>query len=89
MNFSNNPAMVRVDFFRESGKWVATEQMEFRHYGGNMLIHDAFLRSLISQFNGRYAGLTAVCLDPYHESAHTIMLHKWNEQHPSPIKLQI
>ena len=87
MNYSKNPAKVRVDFFRSSGKWVATEELEFRHYDGNMLIHDAFLRSLQSQFNGHYAGLTAVCLDPYHEFAHPIMLYAWNEQHPSPIRL--
>ena len=88
MNYSNNPATVRVDFFKESGKWYATEQMEWLHYEGNNLIHDCFLWDLHSNFNGHYSGMTAVCLQPYHEHAHPIMIHKWNEHKPALIKLQ-
>lgn len=79
--------MVRVDFFKESGKWYATEQMEFIHCDKRFLIHDAFLASLNASFNGRYSGMTAVCLDPYHENAHPLMIHKWNEKKAEPIKL--
>jgi len=79
--------MVRVDFFKESGKWYATEQMEWRNYNAQFQIHDAFLWGLISQFNGRYSGMTAICLDPYHEHAHPVLIHNWNEQKPNPIKL--
>lgn len=84
--YSANPAMVRVDFFKESGKWYATEQMEWRHYDGKILIHDAFLHCLHSQFNGHYSGMTAVCLVPYHEHAHPLMIHNWNTKYPSPLK---
>jgi hypothetical protein len=87
MNYSNNPAMVRVDFFKESGKWYATEQMEWLFWNQKFLIHDAFLHCLVQNFNGRYSGMTAVCLHPYHELEHPIMIHKWNEKKPEPLKL--
>lgn len=86
MHYSDKPQMVRVDFFKESGKWYATEAIEWMHYS-KMLIHDAFIRSLQASCNGRFSGMTAVCLEPYHEHAHPIMLHKWNEQVASPLKL--
>lgn len=87
MNYSNNPKMVRVDFFKESGKWYTTEEMEWLYYNGENQIHDAFLWSLIQAFNGRYAGMTAVCLHPYHANAHPLMLHKWDTVKPNPLKL--
>ena len=86
MPYSSNPAHVRVDFFKPSGKWYASEQLEWRHYEG-MTLQDAFIRSLQSQFNGKYSGMTAVCLEPYHEHAHPVMIHNWNEYIPSPLKL--
>lgn len=87
MNYSQNPAMVRVDFFKESGKWYATEQMEWTHWSGKFLIHDVFAWCLISNFNGHYHDMTAVCLKPCHEHAHPIMLHKWQTYKPAPLKL--
>ena len=79
--------MVRVDFFKPEGKWYATEQIEWLHCKGTMQVHDAFIRSLISQVNGRYSGMTAVCLEPYHEHAHPVMLLNWNEHRPAPLEL--
>jgi len=52
MGFSSDPHMVRVDFFKTSGKWYATEAVRWVQYsvrddGGNVvLIHDVFLKSL-------------------------------------------
>lgn len=85
-HYSRSPARVRVDFFKESGKWHATEEMHWDYYE-SLDIHDAFLHCLIAQFNGLYAGMTAVCLEPYHIFSHPLMIQKWNEQKPSPIKL--
>lgn len=62
--------------------------MEWMHYDGKMLIEDAFIRSLQASCNGRYQGMTAVCLEPYHENAHPIMLMDWSSHHPSPLKIQ-
>ena len=86
-HYSNRPQMVRVDFFKESGKWYDTIEMEWLHYSGRMLIHDAFIRSLQACCNGFYYDMTAVCLKPYHENSHPVMLHTWNKHQPSPLKL--
>lgn len=78
--------MVRVDFFKDSGKWYTTEEMLWRHWDGTMQVHDAFIRSLQASFNGMYDGMTAVCLEPYHEHAYPVMLKNWNSHIPNPIK---
>lgn len=82
-NYSNNPESVRVDFFRPSGKWYTTEAVLF--VGGwksspDNLIHDAFARSLRKHFvddPDRLQGMIAICLEPYHEHSHPIMLKEW------------
>jgi hypothetical protein len=70
--------MVRVDFFKPSGKWCYTEAVKWTgDYNG--LIHKAFEQSLRDHLgpihptgNTRLAGLRAVCLEPYHEHSHPI-----------------
>jgi hypothetical protein len=74
--------MVRVDFFKESGKWHDTVDMEWLYWEKEVLIHDAFLLSLRKKLlkeDGTYyeEGTTAVCLEPYHESAHPLMIKDW------------
>lgn len=78
MGYSDNPASVRVDFFKESGKWYCTEAVEWCGYDA-ALIHDAFRDSLrihLTQEDGRIRleEMTAVCLEPYHEHAHPLMM---------------
>jgi hypothetical protein len=72
-NYSINPAMIRVDFFKASGKWCRTEAVEWRGYS-NCCIQDAFKESIRMHLGGRMGGMIAVCLDPYHEHAHPLML---------------
>lgn len=83
MGYTNNPAMVRVDFFKESGKWSTTEAVKWTgaYFGGpnrfdypHARIHDAFRQSLADHLGDsrRLAGMLAVCLEPYHEFAHPI-----------------
>jgi hypothetical protein len=76
MNYCDDPAMVRVDFFKESGKWYTTEAIKWLHYR-DMSIHEAFYLSLEASLEDRLSEMTAVCLAPYHEHAHPIMLKKW------------
>lgn len=82
-NYSNNPESVRVDFFRPSGKWCDTEAVIFVGPWAattDNLIHDAFRRSLQAHFKDnptRMQGMIAVCLEPYHEHSHPIMLKEW------------
>ena len=71
MGYSNNPSMVRVDFFKASGKWYTTEAVEWLDYYGDTL--EAFRESLKFHLNGRLNGLTAVCIEPYSECKTPVM----------------
>lgn len=75
MNYSDDPSMVRVDFFKPSGKWYATEAVKWLTYEAkDKMISEAFKGALVKHLlkkdrTLRLAGMTAVCLDPYHESS--------------------
>ncbi len=82
-HYSDKTESVRVDFFKESGKWGYTEAViwtgSYRYEEKRQLMHDAFAESLIAhlrdeQGNVRHRGMTAVCLEPYHEHSHPIMM---------------
>ena len=75
MGYHEDDSMVRVDFFKPSGKWYTTEAVRWTgSYDGE--IHVAFERSLLKHFGGevRMSGMTAICLEPYHKHAHPISL---------------
>jgi hypothetical protein len=79
MNYSNDDSMVRVDFFKPSGKWYETVAVKFVCYWssdkpGGMLVEDAFVKSLELCMGDRLKGMTAVCLEPYHEHTHPLMV---------------
>lgn len=81
-NYSEDPAMCRVDFFKPSGKWYCTEAVRFVKWKASPdnLIHDAFKQSLREHFKDtpdRLSGMTAVCLDPHHELSHPLMIKEW------------
>ena len=82
MGYTTEEGMVRVDFFKPSGKWYETEAMKWDEYfskdrqGKIHLIHDIFLKCLYQQFQNQYDGMWAVCLHPYHEHAHPLMVFK-------------
>ena len=76
MEYVTDYQMVRVDFFKPSGKWYTTEDMRWLNYSG-MHIHDAFKRSLRASFGSNYNGMVAVCLKPYHEHEHPLMCSDW------------
>lgn len=83
MHYSNQPSMVRVDFWKPSGKWYATEEMPFLYgWGENkLLIHEAFKRSLKVCFGNRFSGMDVTCLEPYHEHSRPIQLKAgWNKE---------
>jgi len=79
MHYSNDPSMVRVDFFKPSGKWYTTEAVRWtgEWRGDKQLIHDAFIQSLRDHFMEvprRLSNMDAVCLEPYHENSHPIQI---------------
>lgn len=73
-NYSNDPAMVRVDFFRETGKWYDTEAIKWTGKYKNSVIHNEFKKSLRDHLKGRYSDMDAICLEPYHEHSHPIQI---------------
>lgn len=84
MNYSDDPFMVRVDFFKPSGKWYTTEAVKWLSYD-NISIIKAFAKSLknhlkkpegLQPSNGelRLSGMIAICLNPYHEYSTPAML---------------
>lgn len=84
MGYSDDPNMVRVDFFkvRENGhigKWYCTEAVKWTGAweGDNQGIFDAFRQALREHFGAkpRLAGMVAVCLKPYHEHKHPLVMH--------------
>ena len=76
MGYSAEDDMVRVDFFKPSGKWYVTEQVKWTGGYSDILIYRAFQLSLENAKLG-YAGMTAVCLEPYHENAFPLMITNW------------
>jgi hypothetical protein len=86
MGFTTDERMVRVDFFKSSGKWYTTEAVKWTGEYDKGLIHREFARSLRDHLSKdfpavgdvgtpRLSGMLAVCLEPYHQHTHPIMLH--------------
>lgn len=80
MGYSDDEAMVRVDFFKPSGKWYTTEAIKFFPWAqAEGSPYDAFEKSLeqhLRRGDGgglRLEGMIAVCLEPYHEHAFPLM----------------
>lgn len=69
-NYTTDESMVRVDFFKPSGKWYTSEELKWIGYHG--CIQDEFKESL-KQFKGMFSGMTVVCLLPYNKCAYPLM----------------
>jgi len=78
MGYTEDEDMIRVDFFKSSGKWYCTEAVKWTgsyFVKNGDLIHEAFAKSLREHLkDGRLKEMTAICLEPYHEHAHPLML---------------
>ena len=72
-NYSNNPGKVRVDFFKPSGKWYETEELDMSAYYGEPVIHNAILKAYYEQIAPYHEDMTMVVLEPYHQFSHPIM----------------
>jgi hypothetical protein len=83
MGYTDDESMVRVDFFKESGKWYTTEAVRWTgEWGGNSVIHEEFAKSLRDHFSKdvgsekRLSEMDAICLYPYHKNKHPIQIKK-------------
>jgi hypothetical protein len=79
MGFTIDESMVRVDFFKPSGKWYTTEAVRWTGHYDKGLIHREFAKSLKDHLDvpgkkRRLSNMLAICLEPYHQHAHPIML---------------
>ena len=79
MGYTEDPSMVRVDFFKSTGKWYTTEAVKWTGSwkGSEQLIHNAFAQSLRDHFKERPTRLSdmdAICLHPYYEMEHPIQI---------------
>ena len=82
MGYSEDPTMVRVDFFRQHCNWYTTEDVKWTgaYLAAEASLHEAFRKTLREHLGKRFSEyfeqMTAVCLNPYHELSHPIMLCK-------------
>ena len=79
-NFSIDPAMIRVDFFKPSGKWYTTEAIRWTGSWESGSVIDEFSKSLHDHLGQRMSEMTAVCLEPYSKFSFPLMIKDggWN-----------
>ena len=75
-NYAETSNSCRVDFFKPSGKWYATEAVLFseKKWSKANCIYSVFEEALKICIGNRYSGMTAVCLHPYHELEHPLSI---------------
>jgi len=79
-HYSEDPSHVRVDIFKPSGKWYTTVEICWDRYltyedGKYESIGDTFDRICREKgWHEVFDGMIAVCLEPYHEHAHPLMI---------------
>ena len=82
MGYTIHSSHVRVDRFKESGKWYDTLEVDMEDHYYDNIIQDALRRSInesYSHVNNFVDGWLAqggsfVCLEPYHQNSHPVML---------------
>ena len=75
MGYSNEPNMVRVDFFKSTGKWYTTLAIAWVGYNGYIFFE--FGESLRLHFKDdpkRFSDMDAICLEPYNANAYPIQI---------------
>lgn len=75
MGYSEDDSMIRVDFFKPSGKWCCTEAVKWTE-----LYREGYLPDLFAIVVANHLGTRidddhlAVCLEPFHVHAHPLMI---------------
>lgn len=74
-NFTIKDSMVRVDRFKQRGKWYETLEVDMAGHYDTASIHDSLRQCIKEQYPGLAdSEMLFVCLEPHHKFAHPIML---------------
>lgn len=74
MHYSNNPGKVRVDYFKPSGKWYETLEVDMTGYYDAWNVREAVRLAVTHQYESfSFDDWTVVCLEPYHKFSHPVM----------------
>lgn len=75
MGFHENPAMVRVDYFRESGKWYMTEALNMDGlFDSSVIGPQAAVKEALVRAGRSDIGMIAVVLEPYCRLSYPVMV---------------
>lgn len=75
MGYDVNDNMVRVDRFKPRGKWYDTLAVDMAPHYRNPDLHDAVRLAIQDKYPDMKIGSwTFVCLEPYHQNSHPVML---------------
>lgn len=70
--YTDDARMMRVDFFKPSGKWYMTEAVKMLSWDDELF--DTLKRSIDSHQPGLRKHFICVILEPYHKHSHPVML---------------
>jgi len=76
-NYSANPGMVKVDFYKPGGKWYMTEAVDMSDFYHTGAIHEAVAMAIRDGLkNGERLLMQFIVLvdEPYHQNSHPVML---------------
>ena len=69
--------IIEVNFFKESGKWYTSEQVDFTGLYSEPNIHEAFKNALRRHLKDRLQGMWAICIEPWHKYPFPLMTRDW------------
>lgn len=78
-NYSVTPGMVRVDFFKESGKWYMTEDLDMSDFWDYGIGPGEAVEQALEAKGRNLKHFTRVVLEPYHKLAYPVMLKAEND----------
>lgn len=73
MGYAVEDCMVRVDRFKETGKWYDSISLDMEDFYNVDDLHWA-VQECLRHFGFEIHGWIYICLEPYHKNAHPVML---------------
>lgn len=70
MHYSNNPCHVAAHFFKDSGKWYETRQIDMKNFYFSVPLVEAVKKAT----EGILVGMTVVVVNPYHNFSSPVMI---------------